>query len=251
MKLPISVVIITKNAERHLSQTLNKLKSFEEIIVYDNGSQDLTIEIAEEYPNTKIIRGDFIGFGATKNRAIESAEYDWIFALDADEQPDEELLAAIQTIHFSENNILYQVSRCNHYREKAIKHSGWAPDYLIRLFNRQFTKFDNKLVHEAIIIPETANVVTLKGQLNHYGCNGAEDLIAKMQHYSRLYAESYQGKKKSSISKALVHGSGAFFKTYFLKRGFLDGKEGFIIAMANGISKYYRYIKLMEINNSN
>ncbi|SUO95974.1 Glycosyl transferase family 2 [Suttonella ornithocola] len=211
----------------------------------------MTIDIAEKYSNVKIVRGDFIGFGATKNSAIEVAKYDWIFALDADEQPNEALLADIQSIPFSQSSIVYRVNRCNYYRAKAIQHSGWAPDYLIRLFNRQFTKFNNKLVHEAIIIPEAANVVTLKGQLNHYGCNGAEDLIAKMQHYSRLYAESYQGKKKSSISKALVHGSGAFFKTYFLKRGFLDGKEGFIIAAANGISKYYRYIKLMEINNSN
>lgn len=246
--IPITVTILTKNAERYLIPLLNTLKAFDEVLLLDNGSQDKTLTIAQHYPNVSIHYHEFDGFGPMKSRAATLARNDWIFNIDSDEIPSTELLTAIQTIDFSQTYIIYQISRLNHYRGRAIK-ACWYPDILPRIYHRQHTNFNQAVVHETIQSHTNSSHITLKGELLHYSFDGVESLLNKMQSYSTLGAKEQYQSKKSSISKAILHGLSMFIKDYLIKQGFRYGKDGFIIAITSAAGSFYKYIKMYEYAN--
>ncbi|WP_249961838.1 glycosyltransferase family 2 protein [Histophilus somni] len=250
MRLPISVTMLVKNAEKYLAKSLSSLKDFPEIIVLDNGSTDRSIEIAKQFTNVKIYHSPFIGFGPMKNLVATYASYDWILNIDSDEILQPQLIQEISQLNFDEPRKVYALLRINHYRGKPIKTCGWYPDFVKRLYNKKLVKFDDKRVHEALEIADDIQVVRLKHEFNHYSFDSSEMLINKMQHYTDLFAEQQKYRKKSSVLSAIAHGIVAFFKSYILKRGILSGGDGFIISFANASGSYYKYIKLMEANQS-
>jgi glycosyltransferase involved in cell wall biosynthesis len=138
----ISVVIITKNASSTIGETLSSLKDFKEIIIYDSGSIDNTLDIVNSYHNTFLYSGDFFGFGDTKNHAISLASNDWIFSLDADESISDELIKSLNDLHL-EPKLVGQVLRKNFFMGMEMNTSGWNRDKLIRLFNRNDFRFSN------------------------------------------------------------------------------------------------------------
>lgn len=243
--IPISVTILTKNSSKHLEQVLKALASFDEVLLYDNGSQDTTFSIAERFPNTRIERGPFLGFGPSHNKASSLAKHDWILSIDSDEVTTEELVQEIKSLTLDPKAV-YTIPRHNYYNGKWIKGCGWYPDRVIRLYNRKETQFSNAQVHESVNTKDM-RVIPLKSPLIHYSYDSTDQFLAKMQSYSSLFAAQNRG-KKSSLGKAVTHGLAAFVKSYFIKRGFMDGKEGFIISLYNANTAFYKYVKLAELN---
>ncbi len=242
----ITVTVLTKNCQETLVATLASLQKFPEVIVYDSGSTDLTLEVAEKFPNVKIIHGKFIGFGPTHNAASSHATYDWILSIDSDEILTPELADEILSLSLN-SKYLYQIDRHNYYNGKWIRWcGGWYPDPVIRLYDRKSTRFTDDAVHEKIIATNL-KVIPLSFPMTHIPYRSIEDFLTKMQSYSTLFSEQHRGKKSSSLGKAIFHGSFAFLKSYLLKRGILGGKEGLIISLYNGHTAFYKYLKLSKL----
>lgn len=242
----ISVTILTKNSEKYLPEVLDALRDFEEVVVYDTGSQDSTLEIAKQFPNVTIYEEPFLGFGETHNRASASARHDWILSIDSDEVASAEMVRQIKSMQLNDASV-YTFPRRNFFNGKWIRWCGWYPDRVKRLYHRKKTKFSDALVHESIIA-QGMTEIALEAPLLHYSYDSISDFIDKMQSYSSLFAEQNKGKKPSSLSKAILHGMWTFVKSYLLKRGFLGGYEGFVISLYNGHTAYYKYLKLYEAN---
>jgi len=242
----ISVTILTKNSSLYMNECLSALKSFDEIIILDNGSSDETINIAKEFPNVKIYEHEFIGFGPLKNLAISHTSNDWVFSIDSDEIISHDLVSEITSLQLNKNNI-YSISRDNYYNGKLIQACGWQNDFVHRLFNKTTTTFNNKLVHESLNINKHT-MVKLKNNMKHYTFNSASELVDKMQKYSTLWANENKNIKKSSPSKAFFRAMFSFVKNYFFQKGFLYGYEGLIISISNANGVFYKYMKLYEVN---
>lgn len=225
---------------------LESVRAFDEVVLYDNGSQDDTLAIATQYNNVVVHHGTFEGFGKTHNKASESAKNDWIFSIDSDEIVTPELLSEILCLQLDEDAV-YSMPRHNYFNGRFIRGCGWYPDRQYRLYNRKRTAFTNAEVHESIIV-KGMNVIALKGALKHYSYQSIEDFLSKMQIYSSLFAKQYKGKRSSSPTKAVLHGVFAFIKSYILKSGIFCGYEGFIISAYNAHTAYYKYLKLYEVN---
>lgn len=242
----ISATILTKNSEKYLAEVLTSLASFDEVLIYDNGSTDHTLDIAAKFPNVKIEKGAFIGFGGTHNKASELAKNPWIFSIDSDEVMTKEMSQVINHLSLDEE-IVYSFPRNNYYNGKWIKWCGWYPDYQIRLYNKKKTKFTDAKVHESVIT-RGLHIQKINTPFIHYSYDSISDFLSKMQSYSTLFAEQNKGKKNSSLWKAISHGLFAFVKSYVLKRGFLGGYEGFVISSYNAHTAFYKYLKLYEAN---
>lgn len=242
----ISVTILTKNSEKYICAVLDALKSFDEVLVYDTGSSDQTMDFVKNYPNVSLHEGPFIGFGPTHNRASSLAKNDWILSIDSDEVVSPELNQEIQDLSFEENTV-YAISRQNLYNGKWIRGCGWSPDWVFRLYNRSETAFSQALVHETIVT-QGSKIRHLQNPLKHYSYESVTDFIEKMQSYSELFAEQNMGKRKSNPCKAVLHSVYTFLKSYFFKRGFLGGYEGLLISSYQAHTAFYKYLKLYEAN---
>ncbi|HEB8468103.1 TPA: glycosyltransferase [Campylobacter jejuni] len=245
----ISVIIIVKNAEQTLLECLNSLKGFDEIILLNNESSDNTLKIANEFKkdfaNLHIYHSAFIGFGALKNLALSYAKNDWILSIDADEVLENECIKELKNLELQEDNII-TLSRKNLYKGEWIKACGWWPDYVLRIFNKNFTRFNDNLVHESLVLPSNAEKIYLKNGLRHYAFRDISHLIDKMQYYSSLWAKQ-NIHKKSGVLKANLRAFWTFFRNYFLKNGFLYGYKGFIISVCNALGTFFKYMKLYEL----
>lgn len=241
----ISVVLIVSNAEKTLSICLESLASFQEVIIYENNSTDNTKKIALSYQNVKLYSGEFLGFGPTKNLALSYATNDWILSLDSDEVLSNEFLKELTKTNLNKKYV-YTILRTNYYKNQEIKHC-WGNDTIVRLFNRTTTKFTEKKVHEHIIT-DRLDIKHLSGNIKHYPYTTISDFIIKLDKYSTIYAQDNVGKKNSSPLKAFINGNFSFFKTYFIKQGFLDGYAGLVIAFSHMATNFYKYIKLYELN---
>ncbi len=242
----ISVTILTKNSQKYLNEVLAALTAFDEVLIYDNGSTDDTLEIAKTYPNVSIHRGDFLGFGPTHNKASGLARHEWILSIDSDEVVTPEMAQEILSTPL-DKQCVYSFPRHNYYNGKWIRWCGWYPDRQYKLYNKSQTQFTDAQVHEAIIT-QGMRCVGMQQPLRHYSYDSHANFLSKMQSYSTLFAQQYQGKKNASLGAAIFHGLGAFFKAYILKRGFLGGYEGFVISVYNGNTAFYKYLKLYEAN---
>ena len=219
MTLDLSVTILTKNSQKYLTEVLSALQNFDEVLICDTGSQDQTLSIAQSFPNVKIYERPFIGFGPTHNLASQLAKHDWILSIDSDEIVTPDLNKEIQHLQLMRGTV-YSFPRHNEYRGKWIRWCGWHPDRQIRLYHRLDTQFTEAQVHEAIDARHLKEI-QLTSPLRHYSYDEVNDFLHKMQTYSSLFAHQYQGKKHSSLGKAIAHGCYAFCKSYVLKRGFL------------------------------
>jgi len=243
----ISATVLTKNCAATLGETLASLTTFPEVIILDSGSTDGTLEVAAHFPNVKIFKSFFDGFGPMHNRATSLASHDWILSVDSDEVLSDDLIEEIHALTLSPDSV-YLIERDNYFNGKRIRGcSGWYPDCVVRLYNRRKTKFSNASIHEKVE-SNGLKVVSLKHPIRHTPYRGMHDFLAKMQVYSTLFAEQNRGKKESSFLKALLHGSFAFLRSYVVRRGLLAGKEGFIISAYIGQTAFYKYLKLAELN---
>lgn len=244
--MTVSAVMIVKNGARTIRRSLESLREFDDVIVYDNGSSDGTQAIAGEFPNVRLVEGEFDGFGTTKNRAANYAKHDWVLIIDSDEVVDDALLQALKSEDLDPKAI-YIVNFLAYYKEIPIRHCGWNNQKIRRLYNKRVTRFNDNFVHENIL-DEGMKKLPISGNMKHYSYMSISDFIVKLDRYSTLFATDNVGKKSSSPAKAFFNGLYSFFRTYILKRGFLDGYAGLIIAFSHMATNFYKYIKLYEIN---
>lgn len=243
---PLSVVIITKNEEHNIERCLKSVNWANEIVVIDNGSTDRTLEFCRKY-NCRITETDWLGFGPLKKLAVDTANYDWIFSIDSDEEVSEPLQDKILNILANPRSNGFRIRRESFYLGKKIRHGGWDRDYQLRLFNRKFGNFNDKQVHESVSI--SGMVGRIEEPMFHYTYPTVHSHIEKMNRYSELGLESLARKKKTaSIGSAVLRGLAKFIKMYVLQQGFLDGKIGFVLCYNSAFGVYLKYLKLWEKN---
>ena len=247
-KPTISAIVITRNEAHNIEACLQSLQPWvDEIVIVDSQSTDDTVAIAQRFGAKVSQPADWPGFGPQKNRALNLATCEWVFSIDADERVTPELAQEIQTVLSRANEALaYEVPRLSSYCGKFIHHSGWQPDYVLRLFQRGFARFSDDLVHERVM-PQH-RVVQLKNHLLHYSYLSFTQVLSKVDAYSSASAQqAYARGKRSSVAGALGHGLWAFFRTYVIRRGFLDGAHGLALAISNAETSYYKYLKLWHM----
>ena len=230
----LSIVIITKNEEKFIFDALKSAVFADEVVILDSGSEDQTCNIAKKI-GARVEQQSWLGFGAQKNKAVELADNDWVFVLDADERitPElrDEIISTLKNPQFDG----YRIARLNNFFGKYIKTCGLYPDYSIRLFNKNKGKFNDVAVHESVQI--NGRVLSLKNHMIHLAYENIDEFKVKQKRYASL------SHKKRNRLKALISPVWTFFKLYFIKLGFLDGWRGFIIAKLYAQYTFWKYIK--------
>lgn len=240
--MKLSVIIITKNEATHIEACLASVAWASEIIVLDSGSTDNTVALCQAYTD-KVYVTDWQGFGIQKQRALNYATNDWVLSIDADETVTDELKIEILNAMQRSKYNGFEIPRLSNYCGRAMKHGGWFPDYVLRLFKREHGSFTDAVVHERIMV--SGNIGRLNTPFLHDAFVNFEEVLHKVNHYSSLGADLLQQKNvRASIPKALFKGFWTFFRTYFLKAAFLDGWHGLLLAISNAEGAYYRYVKL-------
>lgn len=239
----LSVIIICKNEEKNIRACLQSIAWADEIIVLDSGSTDRTIEICREFTD-KVVETDWPGFGIQKNRALNLATQPWVLSLDADERvTTDSKIELLNTIQANPTADGFNLPRSSSFCGRFMRHSGWYPDYVLRLFRRDKARFTDDVVHERVICD--GEVKALQHPLLHYTYDTLDQALEKANLYSSLGAEKlYAEGKRASLPKALGKGFWAFFRTFVLRQGFRDGKHGLMLAIVNAEATYYKYAKL-------
>lgn len=241
----LSVIIITKNEAAHIADCLASVSFADEIIVLDSGSTDGTVELARNLGAQVHQSPDWPGFGPQKNRALALATQEWVFSIDADERVTpalrEEMIETLRQPMRSG----YEVMRLSEFCGKPIRHSGWWPDPVLRLFRREAGKFSDVLVHESVSLSD-GKPGRLKSHLLHYPHPTLDSLIDKTNRYSGEAAKMMfaQG-KRAGLPMIVVHSMWTFIRIYFLRLGILDGRHGFVLAVTAASGNFLRYSKLM------
>jgi glycosyltransferase involved in cell wall biosynthesis len=243
-----SVIVITKNEEASIRRCLESVRWADEIIVLDSGSTDDTVSICREY-TAHVYRTDWPGFGPQKNRALERATGDWVLSLDADEWMTPASRDEIaRTLAQPQEVAAFRLPRLSSFCGRFMRHSGWWPDHVVRLFRRGAARFTDDAVHERVIVDGKTG--TLREPIMHETFVDLDELLAKMNNYSTLSAhDMHRNGKRSGLPMAVARAGWAFVRTYFLRGGFLDGREGFMLAVATAEGTYYRYVKLLLMQN--
>lgn len=244
----LSVIIITLNESRHIGACLDSVAFADEIIVVDSGSTDGTCDIARARGGHVHVHvtADWPGFGPQKNRALDLATGDWVLSVDADERVTPELAAEIQATMAAPDSDAYNVARLSEFEGRQMRHSGWWPDHVLRLFRRGSARFTDAAVHEKVKTDAKPGV--LRGHLLHYPYASIEALLAKVNRYSSDAAlMMYRRGKRTSPLGAFGHGFWTFVRIYVMRRGFLDGRQGLIVACAGASGSFFRYAKLMAL----
>ena len=242
MPLPLlSAIVITRNEADNIGACLDSVAFCDERIVVDCGSSDGTVEIARGR-GARVAFHAWRGFGPQKNYALSLASGAWVLTIDADERVSPELAAAIAAALADESADAFEFPRRSSFCGRQMRHSGWYPDYVLRLFRRGTAKFDDVIVHERVICQ--GRVKRLPAPLIHYPVRKLEDALSRVDRYSTASAQAIvTAGRKVSFLTGIGHGLYSFLRTYILRAGFLDGAEGFLLAVANAEGSYYRYMK--------
>jgi glycosyltransferase involved in cell wall biosynthesis len=241
----ISVVIITYNEEKNITRCIDSVLSLaDEILVLDSYSTDQTAAIAES-KGAVVKQEVFQGFIQKKNKAVELAKYDYVLSLDADEALDPVLAASILKAKQKFNFIAYRMNRCSNYCGQFIRHGSWYPDVKIRLFDRRKAKWGGTNPHDKIVLTDESATKHLQGDILHYSYHTISEHVAQNNKLSTLASESLFAKgKKTNLFKIFFNPSWAFFQSYFIRRGFLDGLFGFVISIQISHMTFLKHLKL-------
>ncbi|MGY5451313.1 glycosyltransferase family 2 protein [Agarivorans sp. MS3-6] len=244
-KASITAIIITKNEQDSLKDCLESLTWVDQIVVVDSGSSDGTVELAKHYTQDVFTNDNWPGFGKQKQLAQSYASSDWILAVDADERIDATLRDNIQKMLVNPpSNTVFNLNELTWVFGRFLKHSGWYYRH-IRLYPRQLTQYNDNLVHESVIVPEGCQVAELDGDILHYSYRNIEHYLVKSAGYAKAWADQREARgKRATLSQGVLHAIGCFAKMYILKRGFLDGKAGFLIALLSAHSTFVKYADL-------
>lgn len=247
----VTATIITLDEEDNIGDCLRSVKWADEIVVVDCGSSDRTVEIARQYTD-KVYHNPWPGHKEQKNFAVDKSSNLWIFSIDADERATEELasfvLAELRAPQFDG----YRFPRKNHFLGQWLKHGGWYPDHVLRLFRKDRGSFGGTNPHDKVILGE-GKVATTSVSLLHFTYRNFSQYESKIHSYSSIMAAAAFVPGRSSRWIPLltpIKAVAKFLEVYVVKRGFLDGYLGLVVAMASACSAFWKYAKLWELQRS-
>lgn len=241
----LSVVIITHNEEKNIGRCIDSVEGIaDEILILDSASTDKTVAIAES--KGAIVKQEvFKGFIQKKNKAIELASYDYILSLDADEALDLKLINSIIEVKENYTNRAYRMNRCSNYCGRFIRHGSWYPDAKIRLFDRRIAWWGGINPHDKIVLQENIDVLHLKGDILHYSYHTISEHVTQNNKLSTLAAESlFAAGRKTNLFNVFANPGWAFFQSYLIRAGFLDGLFGLVIAIQISHMTFLKHLKL-------
>ncbi len=243
--IALSVTIITLNEEANIARALESVKWASEVVIYDSGSKDKTIEIAKKM-GAKVFEGPWLGFGPTKRKITEAARHDWILSIDADEEVPADLVEEIrQKLSTLNPEYAYQIPRLSKYLNTWVYYGGWYPDRQTRLFNRKHSNWDMALIHEKV---QASNLESLTQHFHHYVFKDIDHQVQTNNKYSSLQAQEMLARgKKFSWFHFLTKPYVKFIECYFLKLGILDGWVGYVIARNAAYSVFMKWAKFREL----
>jgi glycosyltransferase involved in cell wall biosynthesis len=248
-KPSLSIVIAAKNEALNIADCIKSVAFADEILVLDSGSTDDTVKIAIE-AGAKVIATDWPGYGPQQNRAIAASTGDWIYSIDADERITPTLAAEILDKITKAEFEVFDVARSSLFVTKFMRHSGWWPDRTRRLFKRGSAQFTTHEIHANLTT--TRSVGHLSNHMIHFSYRDLHAVLEKMNRYSSGSARDLNAQgKRGSLLSAITHGVWSFIRTYFIKLGFLDGAEGFMVAIVNAETSYYKHLKLLFLHKQN
>lgn len=255
LSLPLSAVIITRNAVRELPACLASLAFCAEIVVVDSGSEDGTQELARRF-GARVIDEPWRGFGAQKQFAVEQAKHDWVLCIDADERVSERLreaivaqFAALSAMLSAPGFCAYRFPRCNRFMGRYLRHGEGYPDWSLRLLDRRRARWSDAVVHEKVLADGPVGV--LDGDLLHESAESLENYLVKQNRYSTLAAEAaLAAGKQASAAQLVLSPLVRFVKFYFLRRGFLDGVPGLVHILIGCGASFVKYAKMLHAQRS-
>jgi glycosyltransferase involved in cell wall biosynthesis len=247
--MPISAVLITKNAAHQLADCLASVAFCDEIIVVDSGSNDGTAEIAERH-GARVIQAEWRGFGPQKQFAVEQASHDWVLCIDADERVSESLRGSILAALAAPTSVAgYRFARCNRFMGRYLRHGEGYPDWSLRLFDRRHARWSDDAVHERVIA--SGEIGTLQGDLLHESAESLEAYLGKQNRYSTLAAEeALASGKRATVMHLLFSPLLRFVKFYFLRLGLLDGLPGLVHILVGCGASFAKYAKMLAFQRS-
>lgn len=255
MKKPqLSILVLAKDEAERLPRFFAALKPLQlahEVVLVDSGSRDATAAIARK-AGARVLRRPWKGFAQTRNLAFTDCKAPWIWVLDADENPDNGLLAAVERAVIIEPKGLWRVNRLNYFLGEAVRHSGWHPDLHLRLFPKGQARFNARLVHEGMEPVGGLRVRTLDGLLHHHSYPDLSGYVARLNRYSSLQAQELFQRKGARPWVALLRALGdpplTLLKMFVLKRGFLDGRMGLIVALLSASASFWKHAKWWHLS---
>jgi glycosyltransferase involved in cell wall biosynthesis len=251
MSMPkISAIIITYNEEKNIRRCLSSVDWADEIVVVDSGSTDDTKKIASEFTQ-KVFDIKWEGFGKAKDFAKDKATYQWILSLDADEVVTEDLRKEIQSVIKSDKTFDgYYIPRRSNFLGKWIRHGGWYPDHVLRLFKKDKAKFNHSMVHEKVEVE--GKIGYLRNDLLHHTDPNFDHYLGKLNKYTSVGAEElFRNGKRAWFFDLIFRPLAVFLKMYFAKGGFLDGPHGLILAVSSAFHVFSKYVKLWHLGSLN
>lgn len=243
----LSVAMIVKNEAQDLAQCLDCVKDWvDEIIILDSGSQDDTQKIALEYGAKCYQNTNWQGFGKQRQLAQQYVTSDYVLWLDADERVTPELkISILDAVRANEKNTVYKIGRLSEVFGREIRHSGWYPDYVVRLYPTNLAHYGDELVHEKVHYPKGTEVKKLTGDLRHFTYKNIHHYLVKSASYAEAWAiQRANAGKTATLFQGITHAIATFSKMYLLKAGFLDGKQGFLLAILSAHSTFVKYADL-------
>ena len=244
-RVPLSVVIITKNAAQQLGACLDSVSFADDLVVVDSGSTDGTDSIATQH-GARVIQHEWLGFGRQKQFAVEAARHEWVLCLDADECVSEDLRKSILGVLEKPAARAYAMSRCNRFMGRWLRHGEGYPDWLLRLFDRRHARWSDDPVHEKILTD--APVTRLVGDLLHDSAESLDSYLAKQNRYTTLAAEALlRSGRRTSMMQLLLSPLTRFLKFYLFRLGFLDGLPGLVHILIGCCNSFHKYAKLMSL----
>jgi len=241
----LSVAIITKNEAARIERCVESVSWADEIVVVDSGSIDDTVELCRR-AGCRVIESEWLGFGRTKQLAVDSCSNDLVLVLDADETVSDELRVRLLRVRNAPERAGYRIRRVSYYLGQRIKHCGWGRDEPLRLFDRRKGRFNEKAVHESIEMSDGL-IGTIREPLLHDTYPDIETHIRKMTRYAHLSAEEQAQRRSASIASACGRGLWKFITMYIFKLGFLDGRNGFVLCLNSAFGAYLRESFIREI----
>jgi glycosyltransferase involved in cell wall biosynthesis len=247
----LSVIVITKNEAARIARCLGSVAWADQRVVVDCGSTDATPALAADLGAEVVVTPDWPGFGRQKNRALDRAHGDWVLSIDADEWVTPALAAELRgAIDAAATDVVaFELPRSSRYCGRAMRHGGWWPDPVLRVFRRGRARFSDDRVHERVVVAAPGGrVVRLAQPLEHDSFRTLDEVLDKVNRYSTDSAVMLHARgRRGSLRAAIGHGLWAFVRTWIVRRGFLDGREGFMLAVSNAEGAYYRYLKLAQL----
>jgi len=247
----LSVIVITLNEATNIAACLRSVAFADEVIVLDSGSTDNTCALARSLGAQVHHSVDWQGFGVQKNRALALARQPWILSIDADERVPYELAVQIQQAIHNDECLAFELPRLTQFCGQWIRHCGWTPDRVLRLFRRGSAEFSSDLVHERVMLKSGA-IGRLKNPLLHYSYPTPSHYWQKLESYSQAWArQRYLQGQKTSMTRAAISAVVAFIRSYVFRLGFLDGAMGFAVCTMQAQAAFGKYFALYCLHQKN